>query len=176
MNKDDLPINKDIIAEMATKAEDEDLKITAGYADRYVICRGGLCFCSYYGKLLHKEISMEPLAVYDRIDKTYDIRELPIIICFSGVYHESGGVHGKLRRNYLKEEPRIINSYEILAEISWKSRFALLSRDWKLLGKYFQENTKIMNDIMSDAGFKYGIGLANNILITLNLIFGLTNI
>ncbi|MFW9899031.1 MAG: hypothetical protein ACFFDO_07200 [Candidatus Thorarchaeota archaeon] len=163
----DFPINKDIIAEMATKIEDEDLKITAGYSDRYVISRGGLCFCSYYGKLFHKEISMEPLAIYDRIDNTYDISELPIIICFSGFFHESGGVHSTLRKKYLREDPKILNHYEKLAKIAWKSRFALMKRNWRLLGKLFKENTNIMNQVMSEAGFEYGIGLVNNILIKL---------
>ncbi|MHA1489816.1 MAG: GHMP family kinase ATP-binding protein [Promethearchaeota archaeon] len=167
VRNDEFPINKDIIAEMATKVEDEDLGITAGYADRYVICRGGLSFCSYYGKLMHKEISMEPLAVYDRVDEIYDLKEIPIIVCFSGVFHKSGGIHQRLRKLYLQKNQRIISGYEELAEISWKSRFALMSRNWKLLGSYFKENTKIMNKIMIDAGFKYGIGLANNILIDL---------
>lgn len=167
IRKGEFPINKDIIAEMATKVEDEDLKITAGYADRYIICRGGVCFCSYYGKLMHKEISEEPLAVCDRIDEIYNLNNMPIIVCFSGTFHDSGGVHQKLRELYLQKKPNIINNYEILAEIAWKSRFALMSHNWKLLGKLFNENTKIMNQIMIDAGFEYGIGLANNILIDL---------
>lgn len=165
LKKDEFPINKDIIAEMATKIEDEDLKISAGYGDRYVISRGGLCFCSYYGKLLHKDLSKEPLAIYDRIDETYEICELPIIICFSGILHDSGDVHGTLRKLYLTGDLKILENYKNLAELAWKSRFALMRRDWKLLGIYFKENTKIMNEIMKHAGFKYGIGLANNILI-----------
>ncbi len=165
LKSNEFPINKDIIAEMATKIEDEDLKITAGYGDRYVISRGGLCFCSYYGKLYHREISLEPLAIYDRIDQTYDINDIPIIICFSGVFHQSGNVHGRLRRLYLKKDQKILYNYNKLAEIAWKSRFAIMKHDWVLLGKYFKENTKIMNSVMRDAGFKYGIGLANNILI-----------
>ena len=167
LKETDFPINKDIIAEMATKIEDEDLKITAGYSDRYVISRGGLCFCSYYGKLFHKDLSMEPLAIYDRIDNTYNISKLPIIICFSGTHHESGDVHGKLRKKYLQDEPKILKYYEKLSELAWKSRFALMSQNWKLLGKYFKENTKIMNLVMREAGFEYGIGSANNILIKL---------
>ncbi|MFX0042037.1 MAG: mevalonate kinase [Candidatus Hodarchaeota archaeon] len=165
LRENEFPINKDTIAEIATKIEDEDLQITAGYADRYVISRGGLCFCSYCGKLNHKNLSMEPLAVYDRIDKVYGINTLPIIVCFSGVFHKSGDVHSRLRNLYLKKDPRIINGYIKLAEISWKSRFAIMKQDWKLLGKYFKKNTKIMNQIMINAGFEYGIGLANNILI-----------
>ncbi len=163
----EFPINRDIIAEIATKVEDQDLKITAGYGDRYVIARGGLGFCSYYGKIFHKKISLEPLAIYDRIDLTYNIKSLPIIICFSGVSHESGAVHEKLRRYYLDGDPIIIEGYKYLAEISWKSRFALMKHDWKQLGDYFKENTAIMNKMMKHVGFLHGIGFFNNILIRL---------
>ncbi len=167
LNSTDLPINKDIIAEMCTKIEDKDLNITAGYSDRYVIARGGLSFCSYQGKLYHKEITQEPLAVYDRIDELYDINELPIIVCFSGSTHESGNVHKKLRELYLNKNPEILEKYKELAEIAWKSRFSLMMKDWEQLGIYFKKNTNIMNEIMQIAEFKYGIGLANNILIKL---------
>jgi galactokinase/mevalonate kinase-like predicted kinase len=165
--ENEFPINKDIIAEMATKAEDEDLKITAGYGDRYVISRGGLSFCSYYGKLYHKDISKEPLAIYDRIDEVYDLNNIPIIIGYSGVHHESGVVHGKLRKIYLQGNPIFLASYKRLAEIAWRSRFAIMRRDWNELGKFLKENTKIMNHVMKEAGFIYGIGLVNNILIKL---------
>jgi len=167
LRKGDLPINKDILAEMCTKIEDKDLKITAGYSDRYVIARGGLSFTSYYGKLYHKEITQEPLAVYDRIDELYNIQKLPIIVCFSGSIHKSGNVHKKLRELYLKKETRIIDKYEELAEIAWKSRFSLMKKDWEQLGEYFRKNTKVMNKIMELAEFEYGIGLGNNILIKL---------
>jgi len=161
------PINKDIIAEMATKIEDEDLKITAGYGDRYVISRGGLSFCSYYGKLYHRDIGKEPLAIYDRIDEVYELNNIPIIICYSGVHHESGDIHKKLRKMYLQNNQIFLSSYKELAKIAWKSRFAIMRCDWIELGKYFKENTRIMNSVMKEAGFKYGIGLANNILIEL---------
>ncbi|MFX1259213.1 MAG: mevalonate kinase [Promethearchaeota archaeon] len=163
----ELPINKDIIAELATKVEDEDLKITAGYSDRYTISRGGLGFCSYSGKLLHRKISMEPIAIYDRIDKVYKIKSLPLIVCYSGVLHDSGNIHTKLRKLYLEKDLNILKRYRKMAKIAWKSRFALMKHDWKLLGKFFKKNNQIMNEVMHHAGFKYGIGLANNLLIKL---------
>jgi len=163
----EFPINKDIIAELATKVEDEDLNITAGYSDRYTISRGGLGFCSYSGKLLHRKISMEPIAIYDRIDKIYNIKSLPLIVCYSGVLHDSGNVHTKLRKLYLKKDLNIIKSYRKMAKLAWKSRFALMKHDWKLLGKFFKKNNQIMNDVMRQAGFTHGIGLANNLLIKL---------
>lgn len=167
LKEGDFPINKDTLAEMATKVEHEDLNVTAGYSDRYTISRGGLCFCSYYGKLNHAKIGMEPLAVYDKIDDVYGIIELPIIVCYSGVFHKSGNIHGKLRALYLQKDSNIIENFKRLALLSWKARFALMSHNWELLGGLFTENTRIMNRIMKDAGFKYGIGLVNNILIDL---------
>lgn len=167
LSEKEFPINKDIIAEMATKIEDKDLEITSGYADSYVISRGGLCFCSYKGKLHHKDLSEEPLAIYDRIDTVYELNNIPIIICFSGVRHESGDVHRKLRKIYLQDNPFFISSYKKIAEIACKSRFAIMKRDWIKLGNHFKENTRIMNHVMKEAGFKHGIGLANNILIDL---------
>ena len=167
LKESEFPINRDIIAEMATKVEDHDLKITAGYGDRYVISRGGLGFCSYSGKLYHKKISQEPLAIYDRIDLLYEIHNLPVIVCFSGLSHDSGGIHKKLRQRYLLKDPFVMNGYKNLAEISWKSRFAIMKQDWKLLGDYFKENTMIMNEIMKYVGYSHGIGLSNNILIKL---------
>ncbi|MFX1596276.1 MAG: hypothetical protein ACFFBK_09450, partial [Promethearchaeota archaeon] len=121
--------------------------------------------CSYYGKLYHKDVSKEPLAIYDRIDNIYKLDKIPIIICYSGVLHESGSVHGKLRHHYLQGNQNLLDNYKKIAELAWKSRFAIMRRDWELLGKYFKENTKIMNKVMKKVGFKYGIGLANNILI-----------
>lgn len=165
IKNDEFPINRDTIAELATKIEDKDLGITAGYGDRYVISRGGLSFCSYYGKLYHKKLGKEPLAIYDKIDELYNIKNLPIVICYSGVLHKSGGVHQRLRKMYLKKDTTLKKNYKKLAELSWKSRFILMKKDWKGLGNLFKKNTKIMNKVMDYVGFKFGIGLANNILI-----------
>ena len=46
----EFPIIKDIIAEIATKVEDKDLKVTAGYSDRYIISRGGIRILLLYWK------------------------------------------------------------------------------------------------------------------------------
>ncbi|MHA2398192.1 MAG: GHMP family kinase ATP-binding protein [Promethearchaeota archaeon] len=163
----ELPFNEDTIAEIAMRVEDKDLNITAGYSDPYTICRGGLRFCSYVGKFDHREISKEPLAICDRIDEMYNINDIPLIVCFSGKTHESGDVHGILRKLYSQKDQILLSHYKDLADLSWKSRFALMRHDWELLGYYFRENTKIMNKVMKYAGFKHGIGLVNNILINI---------
>ncbi|MHA1612533.1 MAG: GHMP family kinase ATP-binding protein [Promethearchaeota archaeon] len=160
----EIPFNKDIIGEIATKIENIVLKNTAGYGDRITISRGGLAFVSFVGKLHHRAIGEEPLPVYDRIDKVYNISEVPIILAFSGVSHISGDIHSKLREQYLGGDSKLIELYAKLAEVSWKSRFALMKHDWKTLGLIFDQNALISEEIMQIGGFKDGIGWANKIL------------
>lgn len=162
-----LAFNKDIIGELATKIENDVLHNTAGYGDRITISRGGLGFASYVGKLHHKDIGQEPLTVYDRVDKVYNITEIPIILAFSGVIHHSGSIHSKLREEYLAKNQTLLELFEELAEISWKSRFNLMHHDWKSLGEIFNKNTELSEKIMTCCGFEYGIGWANKILIDL---------
>lgn len=161
------PFNKDIIAELATEIENLVLKNTAGYGDRYTISRGGIGFTSYVGKKNHDMLGEAPLAVYDRIDLTYNITNLPILLAFSGVTHNSGDIHNVLRRKYLEEDEKLNRLYEKLSEISWKSRFSLMSHKWKELGVYFSLNSDIVEEIMVYCGFKSGIGWGNKILIDL---------
>jgi hypothetical protein len=54
-----------------------------------------------------------------------------------------------------------------LADISWKSRYALMKHDWIQLGRYFQTNISISEQIMKHCGFNFGIGWANKLLIEL---------
>lgn len=160
----EIPFNKDMIGEIATKIENIVLQNTAGYGDRITIARGGLAFVSFVGKLHHRPIGEEPLPVYDRIDEVYNISEIPIILAFSGVKHTSGEIHSQLRKQYLAGEPKLIELYAKLAEISWKSRFALMRHDWKTLGEIFDQNMVISEEIMHIGGFIDGIGWANKIL------------
>ncbi|MHA1673575.1 MAG: GHMP family kinase ATP-binding protein [Promethearchaeota archaeon] len=161
------PFNKDTIGEIATKIENNVLQNTAGYGDRITISRGGLAFVSFVGKLHHQAIGNEPLPVYDRIDKVYNISEIPIILAFSGVKHTSGEIHSQLRKQYLAGDPKLIELYAKLAEISWQSRFALMKHDWKTLGEIFDQNMAISEKIMQIGGFHDGIGWANKILTDL---------
>ncbi|MHA1728498.1 MAG: GHMP family kinase ATP-binding protein [Promethearchaeota archaeon] len=86
-----LPFNRDIIAELSTEIENKVLKNTAGYGDTYTISRGGIGFTSYVGKLQHPLVEKGPLAVYDRIDKTYRIEEIPIILAYPVYSTQTGG-------------------------------------------------------------------------------------
>ncbi|MCP4760824.1 MAG: hypothetical protein GY870_03515 [archaeon] len=162
-----IPFNKDVISELTTEIENHVLNNPAGYGDRYTIARGGIGFTSYVGKLHQPLFGKGPLAVYDRIDKTYNIKEIPLILAHSGVLHNSGSVHRVLRKKYLEGDVVLHGLFKELSEISWKSRFSFMKHNWEKLGKYFDENAKISEKIMTHAGFKFGIGWANKILIDL---------
>ncbi len=162
-----IPFNRDVMGELSTEVENKILKNTAGYGDRYTIARGGIGFASYVGKLNHPQFGEGPLAVYDRIENTYKIKKIPIILAYSGLEHNSGDIHGVLRKKYLEGDQTLHAYYHQLSEISWKSRYALMKHDWSRLGTLFNENAEYSEKIMTHCGFKYGIGWANRILIGL---------
>lgn len=159
------PFNRDVIGELSTEIENYVLENTAGYGDRYTIARGGIGFTSYVGKLHHPKMGEGPLAVYDRIDLTYSIDRIPIVLGYSGIAHTSGNVHAVLREKYLAGDEKLHALYDQLAEIAWKARYSFMKHDWKQLGKFFSENARISEEIMVHSGFKYGIGIGNRILI-----------
>ncbi len=162
-----MPVNRDVIAEICTQIENEMMNTTAGYGDRYTIARGGIGFANYVGKLHHEKLGEGPLATYDRIDRTYNIDQMPIILCYSGITHSSGDVHRVLREKYLSGDPFMKHKFQELGVLSWKARYALMKHDWRILGIYFTENSKITDEIMKYCGFQFGIGWANRVLIDL---------
>jgi galactokinase/mevalonate kinase-like predicted kinase len=162
-----MPVNRDVIAELCTQIENQMLNTTAGYGDRYTIARGGIGFVNYVGKLYHENLGEAPLATYDRIDRTYNIEQIPIILCYSGISHSSGDVHKVLREKYLSGDSFMKQKYQELGILSWKARYALMKHEWKILGTYFTENSMITDEIMKYCGFQFGIGWANRVLIDL---------
>jgi galactokinase/mevalonate kinase-like predicted kinase len=75
------------------------LGIAAGFADRYVPLFGGLAYIDYRGKLYHTEVRQGPLVTYERLDKY--ITSIPLVAVTTGVHHDSGDIHGRMRPRYL---------------------------------------------------------------------------
>ena len=69
--------------------------------------------------------------------------DIPIILAYSGVIHNSGEVHKVLREKYLSGDEFLIEKYDELGEISWKSRYAMMRHNWAELGKLFTRNSEI---------------------------------
>lgn len=76
-------------------------------------------------------------------------------------------VMDKIKNSFAEKTEICFKLYEKLSEISWKSRFSLMSHNWKELGDLFTLNSEIVEEIMVYYGFKSGIGWGNKILIDL---------
>lgn len=172
-NLDPLKHNNYILAELTQRVEARDLNITAGYADRYVPIFGGIAYIDYRGKLHQKSINDEPYATYERLDSWGE--SLPLVAISSGLEHDSGDVHQKMRPIYLKEyetwasdrgsRPPMINFMRIAWETAWRGKIALLQNDWKTFGSLMNKNHDVVDQMMVYCGFADGAGWANNLLI-----------
>ena len=153
--------------------EAKELGITAGFADRYVPLFGGLAYVDYRGKLFQNDIQKEPYATYERLDKFAP--PLSFIAVSTGVRHESGDVHGRLRPQYLAEHakwqkqggqmPQMLRFMSAAWECAWKGKIALLENDLETFGNLMTENHTIVNKMMLYCGFDDGAGLENNLFI-----------
>jgi galactokinase/mevalonate kinase-like predicted kinase len=165
--------NDYFIAELTQRAEAKEIKITAGYADRYVPVFGGIAYLDYRGKLLQKDINEEPYATYERLDE-WGV-DIPLIFISSGIERNSGDVHGKMRPIYLKEQeqweikggepPPMVRFMKSAWETAWRGKIALINKDWKRFGSLMNENHIAVDTMMTYCGFSDGSGWANNLLI-----------
>ena len=55
------------LAEIAQRAEEHDLGVVCGYADRYAPLFGDLAYIAYHGKLWHAPLGEEPYATYEKL-------------------------------------------------------------------------------------------------------------
>ena len=89
------------LAEIAQRAEEHDLGIVCGYADRYAPLFGDLAYVAYHGKLWHAPLGEEPYATYEKLGAF--IPPLAFVVATTGVQRDSGSVHAPMRARYLEE-------------------------------------------------------------------------
>ena len=165
--------NDYVLAELTQRVEAKELKITCGYADRYVPLFGGLAYVDYRGKLHQKQIYEEPLATYERLDPWAD--SMSFLAISSGVKRDSGDVHGQMRPRFVEEYndwikrggsmPPMVQFMTKAWETAWRGKIALLTQDWETFGKLMNQNHQYVNEMMEYCGFEDGAGWANNLLI-----------
>lgn len=165
--------NDYILSELCQRVEEVDLGITAGFADRYVPLFGGLAYLDYRGKLLHTDVRQEPLVTYERLD-AYAI-SLPLVAVTTGVQHDSGDVHGRMRPRYLAEHadwqkrggemPPMVQYMFAAWETAWRGKIALFEGDLKTFGNLMNENHCLVDEMMCYCDFADGAGWANNLFI-----------
>jgi D-glycero-alpha-D-manno-heptose-7-phosphate kinase len=165
--------NDYILSELCQRVEEVELGITAGFADRYVPLLGGLAYLDYRGKLLHAEVRQEPLVTYERLDAY--AASLPLVAVTTGVQHDSGNVHGRMRPRYLEEHaswkkrggemPPMVQYMSAAWETAWRGKIALLEGDLKSFGRLMNDNHRLVDIMMLYCGFSDGAGWANNLFI-----------
>ena len=165
--------NDYFIAELAQRVEELELGITCGFADRYIPLFGGLAYLDYHGKLDHASIGEEPYATYERLDGI--VETLPLIAVITGVPHDSGDVHGRMRPRYLVEYkewqraggemPPMVSFMSAAWDCAWQGKITLLGGDLPRFGQLMDENHQLVDKMMRYCGFEDGAGWANNIFI-----------
>jgi galactokinase/mevalonate kinase-like predicted kinase len=165
--------NDYILSELCQRVEALELGITAGFADRYVPLFGGLAYLDYRGKLHHAAIRQEPLATYECLDD--HAPHLPLVAVTTGLQHDSGDVHGRMRPRYLEEHaawqaqggeaPPMVRFMMGAWETAWRGKIALLENDLPAFGKLMNENHRLVDNMMRYCGFEDGAGWANNLFI-----------
>ena len=165
--------NDYILSELCQRVEEVELGIAAGFADRYVPLFGGLAYLDYRGKLHHTAVRQEPLVTYERLDQ-HSI-SLPLIAVTTGVQHDSGDVHGRMRPRYLEEHaewqehggemPPMVRFMSSAWKMAWHGKIALLEGDLHTFGRLMNENHRLVDKMMQYCGFSDGAGWANNLFI-----------
>jgi galactokinase/mevalonate kinase-like predicted kinase len=169
--------NNYILAELTQRVEGKELGIACGFADRYVPIFGGLNYVDYRGKLHHADLCYEPFATIERLDPWVD--DLPIVAITTGIQHDSGDVHGRMRPRYIEEHdrwsvgggdhPPMVAFMRGAWETAWRGKIALLEGDLKTFGELMNTNHRLVDEMMTYCGFIDGAGWANNLCIQVAL-------
>jgi galactokinase/mevalonate kinase-like predicted kinase len=169
--------NDYVLSELAQRVESLELGITCGFADRYVPLFGGIAYLDYRGKLYHRPIGSEPYVSYERLDRW--VGSLPLVAITTGITHDSGDVHGRMRPRYLRDHeewiahggpiPQIVQLMQAAWETAWRGKIALLEGDLPGFGDLMNVNHRLVDSMMTLCGFKDGAGWANNLLIEVAL-------
>jgi glucuronokinase len=165
--------NDYVLSELTQRVEAKELGIACGFADRYVPLFGGLAYLDYRGKLYHADVDHEPYVTYERLDGVLD--SLSLVAVTTGIHHDSGDVHGRMRPRYLEEHdqwqrdggkmPPMVAFMSTAWECAWRGKIALLAGDLTGFGSLMNTNHHIVNEMMRYCGFEDGAGWANNLFV-----------
>ncbi len=160
--------NDYVLAEIAQRAEEQEMGVTCGFADRYVPLFGGIAYLSYHGKLWHAPLGEEPFATYESLGRC--VPPLRFCIATTGVQRDSGSVHAPMRARYLEERRRgsgpLLQLARRLGETAWRGKIALLAGDLKEFGVQITRNQELIDSMMQTCGFPTGAGTEVRALIT----------
>ncbi len=164
---DERRCNDYVLAEIAQRAEEQEMGIVCGFADRYVPLFGGIAYLSYHGKLWHAPVGEEPFATYEPLGRCAP--PLRFCVATTGVQRNSGSAHAPMRARYLDERRRgigpLLQLARQLGETAWRGKIALLAGDLNEFGAQITRNQELIDTMMQACGFPSGAGTEVRALI-----------
>lgn len=151
------------LAELARRVEAEILGVTCGWVDQYACIFGGLQYVDLRGKEAWRVAMETPFATVEPLASF--VPDLPFVLAFTGIRHDSGAVHAPARARLERREPEVTEAHARMAEIAREGKRALLLADWPRLGRLMNENHSLQRGLG-------GSGEANDRLIEVALSAG----
>ena len=129
------------IAELALYTEVDELRITAGFQDRYTISHGGLLYMDFKGKEYMRKT--DPPATL----KIYSPLKIPCFLAIGKSKKSSSIIHNSLRERFLSGDTSIKRNMDEIACTADKGLFYLLRENWSDLGKAMNANHNLRRQI-----------------------------
>ncbi len=121
------------IAEIAYRAEREELKIKGGWQDQYAALTGGFSFIEFNG---------EKNIIYPLRLKEDAINELNqgLLLCYVGKQHNSGEAHTKQEESFRKNEEESARILQMMKKTAIDMKDTLLTNKLDIFGKLLYES------------------------------------
>ncbi len=166
--------NDYVLAEIGQRAEEQEMGVVCGFADRYVPLFGDIAYLSYHGKLWHAPLGEEPFVTYERLGPY--VPSLDFCVATTGVRRDSGAVHAPMRERYLAERRHgrgpLLELARRLGETAWRGKIALLAGDLPAFGGQITRNQELVDEMMRLCGFAAGAGEEVEMLVRAALAAG----
>src|SRR3989344_123046 len=131
------------IADIALRAEREELKNNGGLQDQYAIVTGGFNFIEFQK---NKSPIIHPLRLKEDFIEELQAHSL---LCYTGENHSSGNVHEDQERRFKENSETQIEKLMNLKKIAVEIKNSLLSRDLSDFGRLLNESWKIKKTLSS---------------------------
>jgi galactokinase/mevalonate kinase-like predicted kinase len=160
-------LNDYVLAEIAQRAEEHDMGVVCGFADRYAPLFGDVAYLGYHGKLWHAPLGEEPFVTYEKLGDYCP--PLSFCVATTGVQRDSGAVHAPMRARYLAERRvgsgALLGLSRAIGETAWRGKIALLAGDLEELGRLIDRNQELVDEMMRLCGFEAGAGREVGLLV-----------
>jgi len=126
----DMNLKLNEIAELAYICEHDDLGISCGRMDQYVIAYGGVTFI---------ETSSQPKVEQLNID------QLPLVVGNSLEKRKSESILNRIRKQINDNDETVLNAFKKIEKIVYEGKKAILNSDFKLIGELMNQQQEQEN-------------------------------